>query len=180
MTMYHETDYHRHQATRRGSSCRGFLLIEMLVYIAVLVVITLAVISTVLSLRGVFEKARANHLLMEAAENSLERMVFEIDAATSVDAAGSVFDVSPGTLALIGDAGTRSFYLDGGQLRVTENGADAGPLTPPAVSVGELVFTHYQNAHTEGVRVSLRLEVTEPVTLTKTFHVMTLLRNSYE
>ena len=152
----------------------------MLVYIAVLVVITLAVVSTVLSLRGVFEKARANHLLTEAAENSLERMAFEIDAATSVDTAGSVFDTDFGTLALVGDSGTRTFYLDGGQLRVEENGADAGPLPPPDVSVEQLMFTHYQNAHTEGVRVSLRLEVTEPVVLTKTFHVMTLLRNSYE
>ncbi|MDZ4284443.1 MAG: hypothetical protein U1A28_01300 [Patescibacteria group bacterium] len=165
----------------RQKSHRGFLLIETLVYLSVLLAISLVIVGTFLSQRSVFGQARAHHILTQAAESSLERMVFEIENAVQVDVAGSVFGSHPGSLTVSTDAGTRAFYLDGSQLRVREDGVDAGPLTPPSASVQELIFTHYQNAHTEAVRISLRLHIEDRfASTTETFTTMTLLRNSYE
>lgn len=162
-------------------SWRGFLMIEMLVYLSLLLVVSLIVVATFLSLKGVFGQARANHVLTQAAESSLERMMFEIESAAQVDVPESVFDIHPGSLTVSNDAGARTFYLSGTQLRVKENGVDAGPLTPANVSVEALIFTHYQNTHTEGVRVSLTLHIESwSVSTTRTFNTMTLLRNSYE
>ncbi len=165
----------------KQSSRRGFLLVEMLVYISILLISALIVVISFLSLRSVFGQARANHILTQAAETSLERMAFEIEDAITVDAVQSVFGNDPGSLTITGDAGTRTFYISGTQLRVRENAVDAGPLTPAGVSVESLIFTHYQNTHTEGVRVSLTLRIENQfVSTTRTFTTMTLLRNSYE
>ena len=165
----------------RARSGAGFLLIEMLVYLAVLVLIAVSAVGTLLSLRGVFQQARANHKVVTAATSALERMVFEIESAAAVVVNASAFGSHPGSLTLSRGMNTRMFYLSGTQLRVKENGVDAGPLTPGNVSVENFVFTHYQNAHTEGVRVSLTLHVVDAATdRTETFSTMTLLRNSYE
>lgn len=159
----------------------GFLLLETLVYITVLMFISVAVVSTFISLKGVFEQARAHHVVTQAAESALERMLFEIERATTVDTAGSAFGVSPGSLKVSTVEGTRTFYLDGFQLRVKEGDVDTGPLIPTTVSVENLVFTHYQNARTEGVRMTLTLRSDDSsVSITKTFTTMTVLRNSYE
>lgn len=177
--------HQRNTAHRGRVSCvysrSGFLLLEMLVYITVLLLISVAVVSTFISLKGVFAQARAHHALTQAAESALERMLFEVDRAVAVDVAGSVLNVSPGSLTIFTDEGTRMFYLEGSQLQVKEDGVVAGPLSPATVSVENLVFTHYQNTHTEGVRVTLTLQSDDSsALLTKTFTTMTVLRNSYE
>ena len=163
------------------SHSHGFSLIEVLVYLALLVVIAVIVVETFLSLRNVFAQARAHHLVTAAAEASLERMVFEIEDAAEVVVLDSVFGSHPGSLTVSNDGVTRAFYINSGQLRVKENGVDAGPLTPSAVTVENLIFTRYVNAHTEAVRISLTLHVEgEPVSLTKSFRTMSVLRNAYE
>ncbi len=159
----------------------GFTFIEVLVYSSILVVVCLIAVGSFISVRSVFGQARLTHTLTQAAETSLERMVFDIERATQVDVPGSVFGSSPGSLTLVHGPDTRMFYMSGTQLRVRENGVDVGPLTPADVLVESMQFTHYQNTHTEGVRVSIRLHAENRFgSTTRTFTTTALLRNSYE
>ncbi len=165
---------------RRGA--RGALLIELLVYVAILAIVAAVVSETFVSLRGVFARARSEHLIAQAAEASLERMLFEIENATEVSVSESVLGSHPGALTLtLREGDSRAFFLENGVLRVRENGVDAGPLTPASAAVDELVFTHYQNTRTDAVRVSLTLSVADGyATTTKTFSAFGVLRNTYE
>lgn len=168
-------------APDREYTARGFSLVEMLIYVALLAVIATAVVSAMLSLRVVFGMAQAHHALSSAAETSLARMLFEIDRASSVATSTSVFGTSPGSLTVTTEEGNRRFFVQSGALRVEEGGVDAGALTPANVSVERLAFTFYENTNTQAVRIELTLHADNRfASTTKTFTTMSVLRNSYE
>ena len=91
-----------------------------------------------------------------------------------------MFDTSPGRLTIVGPATTTEFYIAGDTLYVRENGAEAGALTRPGVSVDTLVFRQLDSGISSGIRIELTLSsVTGTTTKTEQFSVFSVLRNSY-
>lgn len=164
---------------------KGFTLVEMIIYIAILLVVSMAAIVTTLSLRDTFERNRVERELASAASHTLERMVREIRDADTVNGA-SVLGISPGMLLLDDAGGTPaqvSFNLSGGQVLLYEDGVEVGPLTPASVTATDLAFfTHTQaGGTTDLVRVELTLSVaTRFASTTRMFSTAAVLRGSYE
>lgn len=164
-----------------GKLRRGFSLVEVLVYLAVTVLITVAGVSTYLSLDTVLLRNVTERALTHEASASLERIVRTIRDADQVNVVLSSFDVSMGSLTLDTISTTTSFSVSGGHLTVSENGVLLGQLTSDTVTVDDLVFTRYTNAETELVRVALTLSVSnKAASSTRTFYTSAVPRGAYE
>lgn len=166
---------------QQKQSHRGFTLIEMLVYIAVMLLVTTAGIMTYLSLDMVLLRNATERRLTNAADVAIERMVRDIRAAESVNGGLSTLGTSPGVLVLVDGSTTTTFSLSGGKVMVNVNGTDIGPLTGEGVTVDALTFTDYVGTDTELVRVALQLTASSSAaSSTRTFYTSAVLRGSYE
>lgn len=166
---------------KRPQTTSGFSLVEILVYIAVLVLVSLAGVLTYLSLSTTLVRYETERAVGHAAQVTLERMVRDIRGATSINSALSTFGSSPGALALVSGATTTEFSLTGGNVRLAVNGVDIGPLTSDDVTVDGLLFTQYVGTSTVLVRVALTLSAAnEAASTTRTFYESAVLRGSYE
>ncbi len=159
----------------------GFSLIEVIIYLAVLVLATIAVVTTFFSLRSVFERNRTERELADAATEILERIGREARYATSVKVT-STLDTSPGVLDLDQGATTTKFYVSNNNVTVSQNGVVQGPLDPDSVSVNSLIFNKYDITGTStAVRTALTLSVSGRYASTsKTFYTTSILRGSYD
>jgi type II secretory pathway component PulJ len=164
-----------------GGSKQGFSVIEMLVYMAVLVTVTLAGVLTYLSLSTNLVRYETERALSHAAQVSLERMVRDIREATSVNTGLSTLGTSPGVLTLVSGATTTKFSLSTGNVLLTRNGVDVGPLTNDNVTVNQLMFTRYTGTSTELIRIALTLSASnKAASTTQTFYSSAVLRGTYE
>ena len=164
-----------------GGAKRGFSLIEMLVYIAVLVSVTLAGVLTYLSLSTNLVRYETERAMSHAAQVSLERMVRDIREATSIDLGLSTLGTSPGVLTLVSGATTTKFSLSSGNVLLTRNGVDIGPLTNDNVTVNQLLFRRYSGTSTELIRIALTLSASnKAASTTQTFYSSAVLRGTYE
>lgn len=161
---------------------KGFTLIEMLVYLAILILATTTVVMAFLSLRTLFERNKSERKLSDAATLILERFVREARSAKSATVLASDavdFDLSPTT--------TR-FYLAGTDIKMrTSVGGTAlfdEALDSPSVVVSSLRFTKYSitgTATSTAVHIDLGLVVPGVyASTTKLFQTTAVLRGSYE
>lgn len=142
---------------------KGFSLIEMVVYVAILVFMLIIVIEVVFSITRANRTLKSARAIELSAVTALERINREVRNADTIDTAASTFGANPGTLSLdgrdaLGAAYSVEFYLSAGKVRVRENGADAGPLTLASSSVTSLIFNRFSATTSEGVRIEMRVE----------------------
>lgn len=160
---------------------KGFSLIEMLVYIALLVLLSGAVIVSIFSLSDVFQRNTHERELADAAVHTLERISREARKAGGFNLGGSQLNVPLGSVALVDGSTTTIFSVTNGRMEVSVNGAPEEVLTPEHIVVDNVVFHRLQSTSTEALRVSLTLSVKEDTASTSmTFLNTAVLRNSYE
>lgn len=140
---------------------RGFSLIEVLIYVAVLVATSTVIVSALLTLSRSYAELSLMHAMQLSALTTFDRVSHEVRLAENVDIAGSTLGTHPGVLRLDniteGVTDTVEFFLSGGTLRILENDVDAGALTVPDITVSNLVFQVIDNGVAEGVRTELTL-----------------------
>jgi len=163
------------------NSIKGFTLIEMLVYLAVLLLAVSAMVTLFLSFDTTLLRNQTERELNHTAQITLERMVRDIREATTADTAVS----NQLTLETLSAATTTIFSLSGDDVLMTINGNTIGSLSSNEVQVDDLVFTKYETAGAELetilVRVALTLSVsTKAASTTKTYYTSAVLRGSYE
>ena len=81
-------------------SKKGFSLIEMLIYIAVVSLMMILLVNTVLSIINAYSDLRLARNIETSATVSFDRMIREIRGAKSVDMINTTFGGSPGRPAL--------------------------------------------------------------------------------
>jgi type II secretory pathway pseudopilin PulG len=127
----------------------GFSLLEILIYITVIAVVTLAIGSIFLSIAGGQAKADARAEVdsnLRFATDKINQDIFAASAITSPVAAGQ----SSNSLALTIGASSISYCLVNGQLYRSSAGicdATDEPLTDTAVKVTGLNFTRLENTN---------------------------------
>lgn len=166
---------------RHIHNTRGFTLIEMLVYIAVLVLAVSAMVTLFLSLNTTLSRNQVERALAHTAQVALETMVRDIRAAETADTTVA----NQLTLQTKGGATTTVFSLSGTGVTLNINSTNLGSLTSDEVTVEDLTFTKYEHIGTELettlVRVALTLSVsTKAASSTRTYYSSAVLRGSYE
>lgn len=177
------------QKPRQRKSLTGFTLIEVLIYTAILAVISLLVVNMVLSLNTSFAKMRVRRNLSSQGRTALERMIRDIRLAYEVDSAASVFNSHPGRLELrtvVGPGQTattsRTFFLVGQDLAMQE-GISSPQLLSWGVKTTNLVF-YLSNPGATSTSKLIRVELTIEagagrVQSQEKFSASALLRGSY-
>jgi type II secretory pathway pseudopilin PulG len=167
--------------SQKRSMTHGFSLVEAMVYIAVLVFVAGALVTTFLSLDTVLLRNKTERELTESARVSLERMVRDMRAADGINTSLSTFGVANGALTLTEGATTTRFYLSGGDVVMSVNGTELGPLTSNNVTVESFFITRFVGTHTEMVRVALTLSASsKAASSTRTYYTSAVLRGTYE
>jgi hypothetical protein len=160
---------------------RGISLIEMVIYAAILMALVGASITTILSLRTVFEKTRVERVMTGAAVTSLERLTRDIRDADQVNTSLSILNATSSVLVLENGATTTTYSVSNGQLLLNVEGVSKGFLTPDDTRVINFIATQYMSGQTQMVRVTLDLKVTNRfASTTDRFSTAAVLRGSYE
>jgi prepilin-type N-terminal cleavage/methylation domain-containing protein len=171
------------RSSHQNFSRKGFSLVEMIIYIALIAIIFVFVINLVLSFASSYKDIAALRIVDRSAMNSLERMTRDIRNATSIDMVLSGFNVNPGTLALIettaGVSTTTRFYIQSGTLKVDVNGVFSGPLTGNRATVTNLVFHLLTSTSSQAVKIDMTVQGTSgTVSKTKSYYSTIILKGS--
>lgn len=157
---------------------KGFSLIETLVYIAIVVSMTVLVVSIFISTAKAINVLTISRNINNSALSSMERLTRDIKEASDIIVASSTLNVHPGVLALQKSATTTEFYLVGDVLFVKENNIEIGPLTQQGASITNLVFNMLDNGTTKGVKIEMTISDSyKDIVKTKTFYSFAVLRN---
>ncbi|MFA6463549.1 MAG: prepilin-type N-terminal cleavage/methylation domain-containing protein [Candidatus Paceibacterota bacterium] len=165
-------------------SSRGFSLVEVIVYIALLSILIGAITWSLGSVLHSYNKMKDERALESSAIISMDRMIKEIRNSKSVDLAHSATSTSDGYLTLNGyDSNGSStvikFYRSNNRIYIDQGGVQLGPLTLENIEVPSLVFRYFTNASSTGVKIELGLQSSSS-TLINYFYDSAILRNSYQ
>ena len=157
---------------------RGYSLLEVVIYIAILAVVSVVVIESVLSVYKAFGRLRVDRRINLNGDTAIETMVREIRSATTTDLSVSVFGFSPGILKV----GGRTFSLAGadGLLQAQDSSGPAQDITSD-VDVTSLFFYRETNvAPSEIIKIELTLSAGDgSFNKTKNFYGSAVLRGKY-
>src|SRR5438128_2713217 len=111
----------------------GYTLVEMVIYVALMSVISFLIINTVLSFTKSYREVVALRIVDSGAIDSMERMTRDIRGGAIIDTRNSTLGTNPGILTLTTTTGgvstTTKFYIQNGSLKIDVNGTYIGPLT---------------------------------------------------
>ncbi|MEK7643575.1 MAG: hypothetical protein AAB372_03980 [Patescibacteria group bacterium] len=175
-------------STRRRAEAdeTGTTLIELVVYIAILTIMTVIILRSVLQLTGVFARSRIERRVSLAAETALERIVREIRLAKNITCISTGVDaVCDTTQPIEGDSIRLDTYLshsdstpqfktfycpftpctqvmfDPNNPQGSTDHTDAQQLTPNTVIISNLIFKQlYNPGNVSASRGAVRIEMT--------------------
>jgi len=166
---------------------RGFALMELIIYAAILAVISVLTVNAILIMTKSFGSFKASRDLNVSVRTALERITREIRLANGLNSGESVFDVSPGRLILntvdqeTESPATMEFVLNNGAIKYQKNSAGLEPLTGAETGVSRLIFRKIQNASTS---LAIKIEITAGAgrgvyQKTENFYATAVLRGTY-
>lgn len=164
---------------------KGFSLIEMIIYAAILSILTIVTINAAFGTVRSFAEFRVARDLNSSAASLMERMTREIRAAYGISAAQSSFGANPGRLTLLTkDSGgadtTVEFYVENSKLKIKEGGATTGALTSSSTAVTNFIVRSLSNPKSSTVKAELGLTATRGgVSKSGNFYTTILLRGGY-
>lgn len=157
----------------------------MIIYSAILSVLTAVTINATFSTIRSFAEFRVARDLNYSATSLLERMTREIRSAYGIDGAQSTLGTNPGRLTLLikdsGDVNTTvEFYVENGTLKIKEGGVVMGALTSSSTAVTNFTVRSLSNPKSSAIKTELRLTATRGgVSKSGNFYSTILLRGSY-
>jgi len=159
---------------------RGYTLIEMVVYIAVLAMFSIIIVFSLINVTKSFLEIRVERNVNNAALVSMDRIVREIRLSNSVDILNSTFGVNPGRLTLNTGITTVEFFVENDVLKMKEGGVLSGALIPSNIQIENLVFELITNGPVQAVKIDMSISDTRvSTTSTKNFNNTGLIRGSY-
>lgn len=173
-------------------------MIELVIYIAILTIITVVIVSGIVQMAQVFGKSRNERKVSLAAETALERIVREIRLAKSVvvgctpapcislDSFSSHDVTNPSTISV-----TKKFAQSGNRLVLypdfVNNPATVQDLTPSNVTVSGVSFTQLprsvgiKSSVSQAVRVVIAVSTgAGTYTVSHVYNITAVMRGSYE
>lgn len=170
----------------KKNNTTGFSLVEIIIYFALLAIISTLVISSMISLFKNYNVVRANQDIEYNAISILDKLTRDARDARSINISDSSFSVAQGAVSLtIGSStndnasNTVKFYVNNGKVKYMKDGVDFGNLSTNSVTVSNFKIYYINSSSTEAIKVELNLEITphlHPTAISKNFYTTILLR----
>jgi prepilin-type N-terminal cleavage/methylation domain-containing protein len=149
---------------------KGFTLIEILVYIAVLAILILAIGSFLIWIIRLNAKTEVMRGTLEDAKLAMDFMLREVEEANAVYIPTSIFGSHPGQLSLNtpnylpADEQNSyiDFYLCGTQFCFKKEGQGPIALTSENTEITNLVFTQVVNGEMSSVKIDMTVSYKNP------------------
>ena len=159
-----------------GNRKKGLSLVEMLFYVAMMVLLLDVLVRMSAAMLGAYRDIKVSKNIESAAVSAMERMTRDIRNASASTATSSSAEI---TLTESSAPTSVRFYVSSSTLRVDENASYAGPLTPAGVAVSSLVFRNIATAKSQGVKIEMTLsETLGAISHTRNFYDTVELRGS--
>lgn len=162
---------------------KGFTLVEMIVYAAVLGIIAVLSINSMLAMTRAFTDLRVSRDLNSSATALFERLTRDVRGAYDIDAAQSTLGVHPGRLMLKGSSGvntTIEYYVTGNRVNIREGGVDQGSIMTAGTTVSSFIVRELVNTNTKAIKVEATISATRGnITKTRNFYTTVVLRGTY-
>jgi type II secretory pathway pseudopilin PulG len=148
---------------------KGFTLVETLVYAALFVILLGAIINSTFLLSTSYRHVKDVKNAQMSALVAMDRISREIRQASTINGAGTSYNIPSGSLLL--DTGAE-FFLTDGKIMMEQNNVSQGALTTNNVQVGTLMFRRIDTGNSQGVKIEMTIE-------NKNFYNTVMLRGSY-
>jgi prepilin-type N-terminal cleavage/methylation domain-containing protein len=167
--------------TRRS---RGFTLVELLVYIAVMTVVLGALTYFVSNVYGLYINMTTEARADRAASALMQVLATEMRSGESIDQSASTFGVADGMLTIDaredGASVEKVFTVTDGRAVFSDGGGEAA-LTPSDMTVSTFRFDRIATPVSYAVRYEIALTFTKDgAPYTKTYPGVVILRYSYD
>lgn len=160
---------------------------EVVVYVALLAVLSVLVMNALFSMTSVFVKAKTLRRLTLDGETAIERITREARLASAVDDAASALATNFSRLSLDTvrsstdpTPANKDFYVSQGRVLFQQDGGAPDFLTSPVASTTALRMTKITTARSEAVKIELTLEAGSGANqIIRSFYNTVILRGSY-
>ena len=163
-----------------NKNIKGFALVEMIIYLAIMVLITLVVVQSIVVVFKSNNQSFLSNSISNSAITSLEKMTREIRNARSVDSpSGSILQLT--SVDASGNSQNSIFYVDPITSRLMASSSNvSGPLTSSNVIVTSLKFTPITTSSSKAVKIEMTISGNNQTTVeSENFMTTVILRGSY-
>jgi len=163
---------------RSKTNC-GFALLEILFYISLLALFSIAIINSIIVMTRAFKETAVQSEFLQGGA-ILERISREIRQANSI-ATISATSISLNTEDAGGNPATIRFTLSGTNIQLFQNDVLMGNLNTGSIIVNNLSFTQISSAVSQGIKIALSISSNHDKLLrVNDFYDTVVLRGSYE
>lgn len=164
------------------NSQQGYTLIELVIYLAIFITISLLIIQSLVSSMKTYATASAYRRLQTNGNLVMERIIRETRNANSITLGSSTFDTNPGALSIAttDESGTNrdiTFSVSSGAVQINDNGT-TGNLTSSEVIVSSLIFRRITSNAADGVKIELTLTTANGRIVSAPFYSTVMLRGN--
>ena len=170
---------------RTTGLCRGFTLVETLVYIAAMVLLLGAMTAGLIQMNSWYHHSATGPRIDGIGAQIIEQILRDIRSGTGVGISESRLDVTDGALFLdyktASTEGTKLFNLENGRIAYAENGSPIGYISPADVTISKLRFSYISTQNSKAVRIETDISFAiNGVEQSRTYSGVAVLRNSYD
>jgi len=152
----------------------GFTLVEMMIYVALMTIITLVVVQSLMVVLKSNRISFAEVNLRNSGYSAMEALIREINSSDSITAASGILVMSQETNIVTFSTSSS------GVLNFTDINGNVGPLTSKNIIVKSLAFTKINTGRSEAVRIQMTLQTTVGgIVKSEDFQTTAILRGSY-
>jgi type II secretory pathway pseudopilin PulG len=157
----------------------GYTIVELLFYIALFALLTLAVINGMITMTRAFRETTIQSEFLQSG-NIVERISREVRQAYGIGSI-SATDLVLNTKDAGGANKTVEFLLSGSNLQMLENSVLTGNLNTPNISVTALTFTQITTSKGQAVKIFLTVKSNnDALNRAENFYDTVVLRGSYQ
>jgi len=175
--------------TGNQESKNGFGLIEIIVYIALLGMVSVFVSNSLIQIVDTYYRAAVEREVLSNSRLIIETLTKAISSSKEVYAPTSIFNNDTGQLSLITpvnppaehNTAYADYYLDNGRLWIRQEGQNAAPLSAASVNITKFrVERIVQGLNNEAVKITLGIKsISSKFTASTTLNSTTALRGNY-